>query len=298
MTQQQQQEQPQETLAEYKQRLRGDVETGIQDMIDNGLTFSKDYNYKSALDTAFRIIDGQKTKVHDHGQLRDASIYEACTYNSVVNSLLDMVAQGLNVGKNQCYFIPRNGQLELQRSYFGSVTALKRLPEIKGIKANVVHEGDEFEIGSADNGSYTVEKFVPKFENLDKPIVGAFVQIQLVDGTIDCTVMTKKQIDTAWAQAKMSNNVRQKFAEEMAKRTVINRAAKMYINTYDGDDEYMSAYSRTTKADYEDKSEETPADNQANDLVADFKANKGKQKETPADVETETMYDEPEEVIE
>ncbi len=42
--------------------------------------------------------------------------------------------------------------------------------------------------------------------------------------------MTKKQIDKSWSKAK-TKNVQNDFPEEMAKRTVINRAAKYLINT-------------------------------------------------------------------
>ncbi|WP_262343194.1 recombinase RecT, partial [Lactiplantibacillus plantarum] len=49
------------------------------------------------------------------------------------------------------------------------------------------------------------------------------------NGNRTYTVMTKKDIDTSWSHAK-TKKVQNEFPEEMAKRTVINRAAKFYIN--------------------------------------------------------------------
>lgn len=77
-----------------------------------------------------------------------------------------------------------------------------------------------------------VKKHETKFENLDNEIIAAYVVIKLTNGKETTTVMTKKQIDQSWAKSKMKGSGPQKeFPEEMAKRTVINRAAKALINT-------------------------------------------------------------------
>ncbi|HEH2597281.1 TPA: recombinase RecT, partial [Staphylococcus aureus] len=50
----------------------------------------------------------------------------SCNDTSKANALLDMVTQGLNPAKNQCYFIPYGNKMQLQRSYHGNVMMLKR----------------------------------------------------------------------------------------------------------------------------------------------------------------------------
>ncbi|MCG3082651.1 recombinase RecT, partial [Pseudomonas aeruginosa] len=52
----------------------------------------------------------------------------SCNDTSKPNALLDMVTQGLNPAKNQCYFIPYGNKMQLQRSYHGIVMKLKRDP--------------------------------------------------------------------------------------------------------------------------------------------------------------------------
>lgn len=62
--------------------------------------------------------------------------------------------------------------------------------------------------------------------------------------------MTKKQIDKSWSKAKVKS-VQIDFPEEMAKRTVINRAAKQFINTSDDAELFSDAFNRTTEGDYD-----------------------------------------------
>lgn len=159
----------------------------------------------------------------------------------------------------------------MQRSYFGTVAALKRLEDIDKISAEVIHEGDVFEIGSNAEMETIVKKFEPKFENQDKPLVGAFAMIKKTDGTVSFTIMTKKEIDQSWRQSRNKTNmVQQNFGQEMAKRTVLNRAAKMFINTSDDSDLLSGAINQTTENEYDDDRNErkdvTPKDEQAKNL--------------------------------
>lgn len=223
------------------------VSTRIGQLQDEGLALPKDYNPQNALKAAWLKL--QQTKDRS-GRLA----LQVCHPASIANALLDMVTQGLSPAKTQCYFIVYGNELQLQRSYFGTIAAVKRLSSVKDIDAQVVHQGDEFAIGADELGRIKVTKFVPKFENLDKPIKGAFAFIELADGRVDYTVMTQKQIQTSWGQSRQ-HNVQQKFGDEMAKRTVINRAAKMYINTSDDSDLLTGSINTVTANEYEDEPE-------------------------------------------
>lgn len=161
----------------------------------------------------------------------------------------------------------------MQRSYFGTIAALKRLDSIEDIDAQVVHRGDKFEIGADEIGHIIVTKFEPSFANLDKELIGAFAFIKLANGRVDYTVMTKAQIDTSWAQSRnRQNNVQKKFSDEMAKRTVLNRAAKMFINTSDDSDLLTGSINSTTEAEYEEPKDVTATTEEENSaqLLADF----------------------------
>ena len=216
----------------------------MQDTQD--LSLPKNYNASNALNAAF--LELQKVQDRNH---RPA--LEVCSHDSIVKSLLDMTLQGLSPAKDQCYFIVYGNELQMQRSYFGTVAAVKRLDGVKKVRAEVVHEKDDFEIGTNEDMELVVKRFVPKFENQDNQIIGAFAMIKTDEGT-DFTVMTKKEIDQSWAQTRQKNNkVQQNFSQEMAKRTVLNRAAKMFINTSDDSDLLTGAINDTTSNEYDDE---------------------------------------------
>lgn len=216
----------------------------MQDTQD--LSLPKNYNASNALNAAF--LELQKVQDRNH---RPA--LEVCSHDSIVKSLLDMTLQGLSPAKDQCYFIVYGKELQMQRSYFGTVAAVKRLDGVKKVRAEVVHEKDDFEIGANEDMELVVKRFVPKFENQDNQIIGAFAMIKTDEDT-DFTVMTKKEIDQSWAQTRQKNNkVQQNFSQEMAKRTVLNRAAKMFINTSDDSDLLTGAINDTTSNEYDDE---------------------------------------------
>lgn len=208
------------------QKSRGIIEK-VSDRIEamkdeEGLALPSNYSAQNALQAA--ALKLQSVKDRD-----GRPALTSCTQASVATALLDMVIQGLSPAKNQCYFIVYGNELQMQRSYFGTIAALKRLDSIEDIDAQVIHQGDEFEIGADETGHIIVTKFKPSFANLDKPIKGAFAFIKLTNGRTDYTVMTKAQIDVSWSQSRnRQNKVQDKFSDEMAKRTVINRAAKMF----------------------------------------------------------------------
>ena len=229
----------------------------IKVLEDEGLALPEQYSAKTALSSAFFTLQ----KVYG---------IENSHQESIANALLDMVTQGLSPAKTQCYFIVYGNELQMQRSYFGTVAALKRLTNVSKVKAEVIHEGDVFEIGSNEDMEMIVTKFEPKFENMNKPIIGAFAMIKLEDGSINYTVMTKEEIDKSWQQSRSKNNkVQQNFGQEMAKRTVLNRAAKMFINTSDDSDLLTGAINNTTENEFEreEPKEIQAQEKQANELI-------------------------------
>lgn len=248
-------QQPQQPQTQNQQaNIFEQVSSYISREEDQGLALPAGYSLNNALKAAWFKLEGTKDR-------SGRPALKVCTNNSIGMALMDMAVQGLSPAKNQCYFIVYGNELQMQRSYFGTIAALKRLERVKDIDAQVVHEGDEFEIGADKVGRLVVKTYKPSFDNLDKPIKGAFAFIELADGRVAYTVMTKKQIDTSWAQSRQ-HNVQQKFGDEMAKRTVINRAAKMIINTSDDSDLLTGAINRATEAEYDqeqERKEVTPA---------------------------------------
>lgn len=215
----------------------------VQDMQENeGLLLPPGYSASNALNTAWLILSDDS---------KGPSLLSKCDPGSISKSLLNMVIQGLSPAKSQCYFIPYGKQCTLIRSYFGSMSVVKRLSNVKDIYAEVVFQDDGFDIGS-EHGRLVITRYEPHFENRDKPIIGAFAVVEEEDGNKVYTVMTKKEIDQSWSHAK-TTKVQKEFPQEMAQRTVISRAAKYYINSSDDNDLFVNAVNETTENEFDDK---------------------------------------------
>ena len=259
------------------------------------LSLPKNYNASNALNAAFLELQ----KVQDRNR---QPALDVCSRDSIVKSLLDMTLQGLSPAKDQCYFIVYGKELQMQRSYFGTVAAVKRLDGVKKVRAEVVHEGDEFEIGSNEDMELVVKKFVPKFENISKPIIGAFALIKTDEG-ISYTVMNMDEIKQSWSQTRQKNNkVQQNFSQEMAKRTVLNRAAKMFINTSDDSDLLTGAINATTSNEFDDEPRDvtpTQEEQTTQELLDGFEKSQAElaKKEEPADEHSSSAEGEQEELF-
>lgn len=213
---------------------------------EQGLEMPPGYSPQNALKSAFFELTN-----NSGGNLLQLAANNPETKTSISNALLDMVIQGLSPAKKQCYFIKYGNKVQLMRSYFGTMAVLDRVTGGAEITPVVVREGDVFEI-AMDGPDLVVAKHETSFENLDNDIKAAYVVIKLANGKEVTTVMTKKQIDKSWSKAK-TKNVQNDFPEEMAKRTVINRAAKYLINTSNDNDLFVQAAKDTLENEFERK---------------------------------------------
>lgn len=194
------------------------------------LDLPADYSYQNALKSAWLVLPTVKDRYK-------APAIQVCTPDSIANALLEMVVQGLDPIKKQCYFIVRGSQLVLETSYFGMMAITKRVAGVKEIFAQVVHEGDHVEIEVID-GAATIAKHTFPFGNINKDkIIGSYCTILFENGLKFTELMTIDELRTAWSKSDMKKNqnsegaVHQEFRQEMAKKTVIRRACKKFINS-------------------------------------------------------------------
>lgn len=223
-----------------QKQITSNVATRIEAMKNEGLLIAPNYSVSNALSSAYYALKNSNS----------GNLLEKCTPESVYNALLDMVTQGLSPAKTQCYFVPYGSTVKLTRSYFGTMKVVKQLPEVKDIYAEVIYEGDKFQIKN-ENGRKVFVSHETDWMNADNPIVGAYCIIEKVDGEKILTVMTKKEIDKSWSKSR-NKAVQNEFPQEMAKRTVINRAAKQFFNTSNDNDLFVDAVNRTTENEYSD----------------------------------------------
>lgn len=205
---------------------------------DGSMILPKNYSVENHMKSAWLALQEVEDKEH-HKAL------QICTKESIANSLLDMVLQGLSVSKNQGYFIVYGNKLVFKRSYFGTIALAKRAGRmVSEPVANVIYEGDDFQYEiDPKTAKVAIIKHSQKLENIDNSkIKGAYALVTLADGTTQVTIMSMQQIRAAWGQGATKGNspAHKNFAEEMAKKTVIGRACKVIINSsgdawlYDG----------------------------------------------------------------
>lgn len=263
---------------------------------DGGLAIPANYNPANALKSAFFEMTNSAS----------GNLLEKCSRESIANSLLNMAIQGLSPAKKQCYFVPYGQNLSMQRSYFGTQKVVKSLTNVEDIWATIIYEGDEFEI-EIEGGRERIAKHTTSFLNRDNDIIGAYCIIKKNDGEEVLTVMTRKEIEASWSQSK-NKSVQNKFPQEMAKRTVINRAAKAFINTSDDSDALIQAVNDTTEEEFENDQERAVRDvtetveREANQVLIETKQKakakaKAKPKPEPEAVEVPEEISLPGEII-
>ena len=222
-----------------QKQITSSVAARIGEMQNEGLMIAPNYSVSNALSSAYYALKNSNS----------GNLLQQCTQDSVYNALLEMVTQGLSPAKKQCYFIKYGSDVQLRMSYFGTIKVTKDLQEVKDVTANVVYEGDTLDV-AVENGRKKLVKHETDWRNADNPIIAAYCIITRADGEEFFEVMTKKQIDKSWSKAK-TKNVQIDFPDQMAMRTVINRAAKMFINTSNDSDLFAGAINNTIADEYD-----------------------------------------------
>ena len=194
------------------------------------LKLPADYSPENALKSAQLILGEQKDK-------NGKPILQACSQASIANALLKTVVWGLSPLKGQVYYIPYGATLEASVAYTGNIAIAKRYGGLKSIKAVCIMKGDDFEFEiDAATGRRKVTKHKQTLESIGADtILGAYAIYELNDGTVDTEIMNMSQIQASWEQGATNGKspAHKKFPDQMAIKTVINRACKLLIRSSD-----------------------------------------------------------------
>ena len=253
-------------LALIKKGVVDVVEKKIKEFINNGeLRLPPNYSPENAIKSAWLALQSIADK-------NGRPALSVCTRDSIANSLLDMVIQGLNPSKKQCYFVVYGNKLVCMRSYFGSMSIAKNIAGAKDIWAEVVYEGDEFEYEIRKNRKY-ITKHLQKIDNVKSgKIKAAYAIIEFDNGRPDYTeIMTIDQIKKAWSQGVLyksdGDSTHHKFDDQMCKKTVINRACKAYINSSTDSSLLLESFNRADEEKVEQEVKDEISDNANLELI-------------------------------
>lgn len=207
------------------------------------IDFPNNYSVGNALKSAYLILQEAKTR-------EKKPVLQVCTQESIANALLDMVVQGLNPSKQQCYFIPYGNQLTLSRSYLGTIALAKRLKGVKDVVAYPIYKNDKLDIGfDILTGKTKINEFKPALDHKAQDLIGALGIVVGENEILYLEYMDMEQIRNAWNQGTMKGNspAHKNFPDQMAIKTVINRVCKKYVNAADDSDKIADLISKTAE---------------------------------------------------
>lgn len=213
-----------------------------------GLTFPKDYNYQNELMGAYLILK----------ETQDANkkpVLESCSQVSIANTLMDMVTLGVSMQKKQCYPVAYGGKLQCQISVYGN-TCIARRYGLKNIDAMCIYDGDTFTY-HIENARIVIDEHKQDFLHINKDkIIGAYAIVTMDDGSKYVELMNMDMIKQAWKQGygykENGSGTHQKFTDQMAMKTVKNRALKYIIRTY-GTQAVSDAYDNFEETETDDR---------------------------------------------
>ncbi len=154
---------------------------------------------------------------------------------SVINAVTNVAAIGisLNPARKQAYLVPREKKVCLDISYIGLVDLATQSGSIVWAKSELVYESDNFQMG--EPGTMPSHKFNP-FSKERGSVIGAYCVVKTPGGEYLCDAMSIEEINSirdrssAW-KAWISKKASCPWVTdpgEMAKKTVIKRASKLW----------------------------------------------------------------------
>lgn len=224
-------------MAEIKnQVVKTDVGQQVIDRVDQlckvGFTMPSDYNYVNAIKAAMLMLPDIKDK-------NQRSALEVCKdNNSIQTALFRMAVKGLDATKKQCYLIIRGDKLCMEESYFGVCLQARRVSKFYEPIANIIYKGDVFKFEvNPETGRKAIVEHTQTLESIESgEMIGAYSIVVNDKGEKDVEIMTMTQIKKSWNKSSSQQQlVHKEFPDQMAKRTVIKRAAKMLVNSALGD---------------------------------------------------------------
>ncbi|RAZ83435.1 recombinase RecT [Cereibacter johrii] len=160
-------------------------------------------------------------------------LVEKCDRGSIFTAVMNAAAAELELhpALGQAYIVPRGGQAVLQVGYKGFIALASRAG--LAVEADVIYAGDRFSIRKGTNPDVSVEP------ELDPAKRGEWVAVYVIthyaSGAKTLTFMTRAEVEAirnrysdAYKRGGAGAKTWNESPEEMAKKTCIRRASKLW----------------------------------------------------------------------
>lgn len=226
-----------------------------------------------------------------------------CTRDSIMFCLGECARLGLEPALGRAWFIPfRNNEKNTSEctliiGYAGLCDLARRSGNVLSIEVHAVREGDEFEVSLGTDGTI---KHIPKFPKDGSVLPEAYCYYSVAkfrDGGHHTCIMTLAEIKKIQSDSqKMNSSVWKNHFEEMAKKTVLRRAAKMWpLSIMDHSFTEAMQHNDSVEFDFSPVDSENTVENKTTaDIVREAVKNKMKPKTEPKEehAEVETIDEE------
>lgn len=175
-------------------------------------------NFVKEAQFALQLLQGSKY-LQEAAQANPAALEYA-----IIN--LASIGTTLNPALKEAYLVPRGGKICLDISYMGLVKLATDTGAVEWVQAEIVKEKDTFEyLGIGKAPLHKMNPFSDRGQ-----VVGVYCVARLANGEHLATIMSKADCDAI--RDKSSQAAKSgpwvSFYEEMLKKTVIKRAAKLW----------------------------------------------------------------------
>lgn len=279
-----------QTALELYSNQKRFMQAGATVISDVGYKFPKDYDAEGAISSLYM-------------EMKKINAFNGkYTATSIDKAMKTMLANSWNPSKGQCYLVPYGNEITVQASYFGNQrTVYDANPNVvrDSIHALPIYSCDEFEDKVYPDGRVEVIKHErPKNfkDRIGAELIGAYAVIRIRDGrkiVIDTEIMDINSIKRSWAMSRSGGATHEKFGEEMAKKTVINRLCKRYMRATTEETRLYDTTSAPAEVDYVDESDYSDTINNETvvDVVEDEHEIKEAVENTPFEITVEEYSD-------
>ena len=148
-----------------------------------------------------------------------------CSPQSVLRAVVDCARFGIDPAFGKAYIIPYGGEAELQIGYLGLIELAKRSGEIKSITAELVYEGDHFEV---EFGTHPKFSHRPQFQGDGTDYKSVYALALFEDGHFEYTVLSKADVEHIRRKSSKAPDspAWKNYPGEMAKKCAIRRLCK------------------------------------------------------------------------
>ena len=161
-------------------------------------------------------------------EFRRTPALQGCAPESVVASVLDCARLGLKPGPlGHVYFVPYGKECQLIIGYRGLIALALRSGDIAAVEAHPVFASEVFavELGSEPKITHTPDYTVPR---APQNVVAVYAIAHRKDGRSIFDVMTRAEIEAIRNRSKARGGPWSTDWIEMARKTVVKRAAKYW----------------------------------------------------------------------